>query len=84
MKLTEKSTNVLNYIRDNGGRVAISELADALGVTARSVNANVNDLVKKGLVVREKAAATEEDGKDITYAVATPDGVAFVPSEDAE
>lgn len=84
MKLTEKSQGVLDYIKANGGKVSIDELATALDRTSRSVNANVTDLTKKGLVVREKVAAKSDDEKDITYAAITPEGAAFVPSEDAE
>lgn len=82
MKLTEKSTAVLDYIRNNGGKVSIDELASALERTSRSISANVTDLQKKGLVVREKVAGEGEDAKDITYAVVTPAGAEFVPTED--
>ena len=84
MKLTEKSQEVFDYIKANGGKVSIDELATALGRTTRSVGANVTDLSKKALVVREKVAGEGEDAKEITYAVLTEDGKTFVPSEDAE
>jgi uncharacterized membrane protein len=84
MKLTEKSQSVFDYIKANGGKVSIEELATALDRTPRSVGANVTDLAKKGLVVREKVAGEGEDAKDITYAVLTEDGKNFVPAEDAE
>jgi predicted transcriptional regulator len=84
MKLTEKSQSVFDYIKANGGKVSIDELATALDRTSRSVGANVTDLAKKGLVVREKVAGEGEDAKDITYAVLTEDGKNFVPTEDAE
>jgi DNA-binding MarR family transcriptional regulator len=84
MKLTEKSQSVFDYIKANGGKVSIDELATALDRTTRSVNANVTDLSKKNLVTREKVAGEGEDAKDITYAVITPAGAEFVPSEDAE
>ena len=54
MKLTEKSSEVLNYVRDNGGKVSVPELVEALGRNARSIGANVTDLSKKELAVREK------------------------------
>lgn len=84
MKLTEKSMEVLNYVRDNGGRVSVEELAAGLGRTTRSVNANVTDLCseKKGLAVREKVTPKGEDAKPITYVVLTEAGQSFVPSED--
>lgn len=84
MKLTEKSQGVFDYIKANGGKVTIDELCSALDRTARSVNANVTDLSKKGLVTREKVAVEGEDDKEITYAVITPEGAAFVPSDDEE
>lgn len=84
MKVTEKSMEVLNYARDNGNRVSVEELANALGRTVRSVNANVTDLCKKELAVREKVAAKNENEKDITYIVLTDAGVNFVPATEAD
>ena len=75
---------VFNYVKENGGRVSVEEICNALGLAARSINANVTDLAKKGLVVREKVAGEGEDAKDITYAVITPAGAEFVPTDDAE
>ena len=82
MKLTEKSMEVYNYIKENGGRVSIEELAAGLNRTPRSVNANVTDLCseKKGLAVREKVTPEGEDAKPITYVVLTEAGHAFVPA----
>lgn len=79
MKLTEKSSEVLNYVRDNGGKVAIDEICAALGRPSRSVGANVTDLAKKQLAVRVKEAAGE---KEITYVELTAEGKAFVPTEE--
>ena len=84
MKLTEKSLNVFNYVKENGGRVTIDAICEALGLTARSINANVTDLAKKSLVIRDKVAGEGEDAKDITYVVLTDEGAAFVPATDAE
>lgn len=83
MKLTEKSNEVFEYVKNNGGKVSIPELANALDRGERSVGANVTDLTKKGLAVREKV---EDEGADkpVTYVVLTEEGKAFVPSEDAE
>lgn len=83
MKLTEKSMEVLNYVRDNGGKVSIAELAGALGRTERSVGANVTDLTKKNLAAREKVEVEGAD-KPVTYVVLNADGMNFVPSEDEE
>lgn len=82
MKLTEKSMEVFTYVKENGGRVSVPELANALGRTERSVGANVTDLTKKGLASRDKVAAQGEDEKDITYVVLTDEGKTFVPSDD--
>ena len=54
MKLTEKSTEVFNYVKENGGRVSIDEMVNALGRNSRSIGANVTDLQKKDLCAREK------------------------------
>ena len=84
MKLTEKSMEVLNYVKENGGRVSIDELAAGLGRTTRSVNANVTDLCseKKGLAMRDKVKGEGEDAKDITFVVLTDAGLNFVPTEE--
>jgi len=83
MKLTEKSMEVFNYVKDNGGRVSIPELAGALGRSERSVGANVTDLTKKEIAVREKMEVEGAD-KPITYVVLTEMGKTFVPSDDEE
>ena len=82
MKLTEKSNEVYSYVKENGGRVSIDELCKVLGRGSRSVGANVTDLFKKGLVVRDKVAGEGEDAKDIPYVVLTEEGKTFVPSDD--
>lgn len=82
MKLTEKSNEVYSYVKENGGRIAIDEIVNATGRTARSIGANVTDLCKKELAVREKVAGEGEDAKDVTYVVLTEAGMNFVPSED--
>lgn len=83
MKLTEKSMEVYNYIKENGGRVSVEELAAGLNRTPRSVNANITDLCseKKGLAMREKVEVEGAD-KPVTYVSLTEAGMAFVPSED--
>ena len=76
MKLTEKSNEIFEYLKANGGRVSIEELANATGRSARSVGANVLDLQKKKLVVREKEEVEGAD-KPVAYAVLTDDGRNF-------
>ena len=85
MKLTEKSSEIFTYVKENGGRVAVEELMAVTGRNSQSVGANINDLAKKGLVVREKVEVEgDEDGKTVTYVVMTDEGRDFTPSEDAE
>ena len=83
MKLTEKSNEVFEYVKANGGKVSIPELATALDRTERSVGANVTDLTKKKLAVREKVEV-EGAEKPVTYVVLTEEGKTFVPSDDDE
>lgn len=83
MQLTAKSNEVFEYLKNNGGKVSIEELANATGRSARSVGANVLDLTKKGLVVREKEEV-EGAEKPVAYAILTDAGNTFVPSDDAE
>lgn len=83
MKLTEKSQEIFDYIKSTGGRVSIDELANVTGRSARSVGANVLDLQKKKLVVREKEEVEGAD-KPVAFAVLTDEGKNFVPSEDEE
>ena len=83
MKLTEKSSEVFNYVKDNGGHVSIDEICNAIGRTARSVGANVTDLQKKSLVEREKVEV-EGAEKPVVYVNLTENGKNFVPGDDAE
>lgn len=86
IKLTEKSLEVLNYVRENGGRVAVTEIAAGLDRQLRSINANITDLCseKKGLATREKVAGEGEDAKPITYVVLTEAGMNYTVPVDAE
>ena len=83
MKLTVKSQIVFEYLKNNGGKVSIEELANATGRSARSIGANVLVLTQKGLVVREKEEV-EGAEKPVAYAILTDAGKTFVPSDDAE
>ena len=83
MKLTEKSNEVFEYVKDNGGRVSIEEICNAVGRAPASVNANVTDLAKKGLAEREKVTV-EGVEKPVTYVKLTDEGKVFVPSDDEE
>ena len=80
IKITEKSAEVFNYVKANGGRISIEELAQATGRTTRSVGANVTDLSKKGLAVREKVEVEGQE-KPVTYVCLTDAGKDFTPAE---
>lgn len=82
MKLTEKSMEVFEAVKNAGGRVTVDALVEATGRASRSINANINDLVKKELALREKVAGEGEDAKEITYVVLTDAGMSFVPTEE--
>lgn len=77
IKLTEMSNAVFNYVKENGGRVSIGELAEALGRSERSIGANVTDLTKKGLVIRDKVEVEGQE-KPVTFVQITDDGMNFV------
>ena len=79
MKLTEMSSEVFNYVKDNGGKVSIEELVNVTGRKPRSVGANVTDLKKKNLVERVKEKVED---REVTYVVLTEEGQTFVPTED--
>ena len=82
-KLTEKSAEVFEYVKNAGGKVSVPELAQALGRSERSIGANLTDLKKKGFGEREKVEVEGED-KAVTYFVLNDEGKAWVPTPDAE
>ena len=88
MKLTEKQTAVVNYLKENGGRVSMEELCNALNTDAKHLNPVITTLgVKgeraKGLCNYEKVSVEGEE-KPVKYVFLTEAGINFVPSEDAE
>lgn len=82
-KLTSKSYEVFEFVKNAGGRVSLPELAQALGRTERSIGANLTDLKKKGFGEREKVEVEGEE-KAVTYFVLNNDGMAWAPSADEE
>lgn len=80
MKLTEKSKNAFNYVKEYG-KVTTAEMAEHFGVNGRSISATVTDLKKKGLVDREIV----QDGETkLTYVTLTDEGKAFDPEAPVE
>ena len=82
-KLTEKSAEVFEYVKNAGGKVSVPELAQALGRSERSIGANLTDLKKKGFGEREKVEVEGEE-KAVTYFVLNDEGKTWVPTPDAE
>lgn len=85
MKLTEKQTAVVNYLRENG-RVSMDELCNALNTDAKHLNPVITTLgVKgeraKGLCDYEKVAV-EGVEKPVKYVFLTEAGKTFTPDED--
>lgn len=88
MKLTEKQAQVFDYLKNNGGRVTMDELCEALGTDAKHLNPVVTTLGckgarAKGLVDYEKVAV-EGSEKPVKYVFLTDAGNEFVPGEDEE
>lgn len=75
-KLTEKSMEVFEYVKNAGGKVSVPELAQALNRPERSIGANLTDLKKKGFGEREKVEVEGEE-KPVTYFVLNADGMAW-------
>ena len=85
MKLTEKQTAVVNYLKTNG-KVTMEELCTALDTDAKHLNPVITTLgVKgekaKGLCDYEKVAV-EGAEKPVKYVFLTEAGMAYTP--DAE
>lgn len=85
MKLTEKQTAVVNYLKTNG-KVTMEELCTALNTDAKHLNPVITTLgVKgekaKGLCDYEKVAV-EGVEKPVKYVFLTEAGMAYTP--DAE
>lgn len=84
MKLTEKTLEALNYIKNHGGSCKTSEIKDGLGLEKiASVTGRVNSLVKKNLATTEDGGR-DEDNHKITIVTLTAEGMNFVPTDDDE
>lgn len=80
MVLKEKSLEVFNAVKQSGGRMLLDAVCAELGREMRSVSANVTDLQKKGLAIREKVAVEGKE-KPETYVVLTDEGLNFSQAE---
>lgn len=88
MAMKENSLRILNYLKEhNGEKLTTDDVADALGLSKRSIVGSFNSFVKKGLGTRIEEEVEIDDGKHQTvkYLALTAAGLAFDPeAEDAE
>ena len=80
--ITEKSLKILNYLKENDGvNMTASDIAEALGMTEKSVGGTVTGgLVRnRGLAERVPAEIQLEDNthKMVNFIKATPAGLAY-------
>lgn len=81
VKLREKTLELFELIKGEGGRMTTIDIADALGVKQNSVTGRVNSLVKNDLAYRDKV--DEGGDKPVTYVILTEEGMAFTqPTEE--
>ena len=88
MAMKENTKAVLNYLKEhNGEKLTNTDIADALGLTARQVTGSVNSFVKKGWAQRIDSVNVElEDGtqKAVKFISLTDEGVAADPDAPAD
>jgi DNA-binding MarR family transcriptional regulator len=64
MAFTEKSIQVINYLRENANEdLVLAEVSEGTGLTKQAVTGVFNALVKKGIGYREEATV-EVDGAE--------------------
>lgn len=84
VKLTEKTQEAFDFIKNHGGSCKTSEIKEGLGLEKiASVTARVNSLVKKGLATTTDGGKTE-DGHKITIVTLTEEGANYVPPVDED
>lgn len=88
MAMKENSRNVLAFLKQhNGEELTSADVAEALGITKRSVDGSFTALQKRGFGVRTPAEVENPDGthKPIKLLSLTAEGMAFNPdAQDAE
>ena len=88
MAMKENSKKVLNYLKEvNGQQVTAADVAEALGLEKRSVDAIFTSAIqRKGLGVRTPAEIELDDGthKAVKFLSLTAEGMNFDPDADAE
>lgn len=88
MAMSEKATTILNYLKaNNGADVTAADVADALGLTKKSVDATFTFTIgNKGLGYREEALVEDAEGKQskIKFLRLNDAGMAFDPAATEE
>ena len=90
MAMKENSKKVLNYLKEvQGENVTSADVAEALGLEKRSVDAIITSAIqRKGLGIRTPAEIELDDGthKPVKFLSLTPAGMEFDPdaTEEAE
>lgn len=74
MMLKPKTQEIFDYLKKNG-KTSLEDLVTATGRAPRSISGSLTALQNQNFVER-----ISEDG--VKYAQLTPEGMAFVPSED--
>ena len=81
IKLTEKTLEAFNFIKEKGGRVSTKDIQAGLGLEKiASVTGRVTSLCNKGLAVREYEEDSE--GNKVCFVVLTDEGMEY--TSDAE
>ncbi len=81
MKLTEKTQEVFDYVKANGGRVAALDAVAGLGKEKLiQIQSCITSLTKKGLA--EYVKVDEGGEKPVAYIQLTDAGMDFVPSDE--
>lgn len=81
--MKEGTLKIFNYLKEhNGEDLTANDVAEALGITPRSVNGSFTSFQKKGWGIREPAEVELEDGthKAVKILRLTPEGLAVDPS----
>lgn len=85
--MKENTLAILNYLKEvNGQKVTADDVAEALGLSKRSVIGSFNSFVKKGWGARIEAELEKDDGthEKVKYLTLTADGLNFDPNAQAE
>lgn len=89
--MKESTRMIFDFLKENhGAQLTNNDIAEALGLSGRSVVGSVNSFVKKGWAVRTEVKTEGADGKPVLvkYISLTDDGMAYDPDavedEDAE